>query len=78
MAFWPLTSSYSVERNFNNFVLHTRRNGETSYLRISGEKVKRKAAFEVYFNDICIHSKVFIKGSFFKVNPRESRFDSIS
>ena len=51
-------SSWGYPQRYEELASLLSRKIKTTKLTISGRKVSRKAAFEIFFNDVCVHSKV--------------------
>ena len=51
-------SSWGFPQRYEELASLLSRKIKTTNLTISGRKVNRKAAFEIFFNDVCVHSKV--------------------
>ena len=51
-------SSWGFPQRYEELASLLSRKIKTTKLTISGRKVNRKAAFEIFFNDVCVHSKV--------------------
>jgi len=51
-------SSWGFPQRYEELASLLSRKIKTTKLTISGRKVNRKAAFEIFFNDVCVHSKI--------------------